>query len=131
MALEGRKRVLVTGGAGFIGTNLTDRLVHEGHHVTLFDDLSRRGADKNLAWLQEQHGSKLNFIKGDICDAKAIASAMTDHDVVYHLAAQTAVTTSLIEPRRDFELNLLGTFNVLEAARAQPSPPALLYASTN
>jgi CDP-paratose 2-epimerase len=100
--------------------------------VTIFDNLSRPGTPLNLAWLQQQHPSQhLRFVCGDICDYSELQKAMTGTDVVYHLAAQTAVTRSIINPRDDFGANALGTFNVLEAARHLPTPPIVVYASTN
>lgn len=126
------KRYLVTGGAGFIGSNYVARLLGRGEQVAVFDNLSRPGADKNLAWLRETYGKdSFQFIQGDIRDAEAIRNAARQADAIVHLAAQVAVTTSVTEPRSDFEINALGTFNVLEAARASGRQPAVLYASTN
>jgi CDP-paratose 2-epimerase len=126
-----RRKVLITGGAGFIGANLADRHIAAGDAVTVFDNLSRRGADENLAWLKEHHPEDFRFVDGDICDAGGILRAMEGAKVVYHMAAQTAVTTSVTDPRSDFEINAAGTFNVLEAARLVGDDPAVLYASTN
>lgn len=125
------RRILVTGGAGFIGCNLVDDLVAAGHHVTVFDNLLRRGTPQNLAWLRERHGCAFAFIEGDIRSPEAINQAMVGIEVVYHLAGQTAVTTSVTKPREDFEANALGTFNVLEAARLYGDDPALVFSSTN
>jgi nucleoside-diphosphate-sugar epimerase len=122
-------KVLITGGAGFIGCNWAARLMRSGHDVTVYDNLSRKGTASNLAWLRSQ--GELNFTQGDVRDAAAIASALKGHDAVYHLAAQVAVTTSVINPREDFEINALGTFNVLEAARLSGRSPLVVYASTN
>jgi CDP-paratose 2-epimerase len=124
-------RVLITGGAGFIGCNLADRLLRKGNDVTIFDNLSRPGTDKNLAWLRERNSHGFEFTKGDIRDSQAISRACDRKNVIYHLAAQTAVTTSVTDPRTDFDINAFGTFNVLEAARLCKSPPIVLYASTN
>jgi nucleoside-diphosphate-sugar epimerase len=99
--------------------------------VTVLDNLSRPRTPLNLAWLQEQHGARLRFVQADIRDAAAMLAAVPGHDVVYHLAGQVAVTTSVADPRSDFEINALGTFNVLEAARLAPQPPIVFYASTN
>lgn len=126
-----RRKVLITGGAGFIGANLADRHIASGDAVTVFDNLSRRGADENLAWLNANHPEDFRFVDGDVCDPDGIRRAMEGAKVVYHMAAQTAVTTSVIDPRSDFEINAAGTFNVLEAARLAGDDPALLYASTN
>ena len=130
-------KVLITGGCGFIGCNTADRFLKKGHDVVVFDNLSRNGTDKNLRWLREQGGS-LTFIRGDIREYEQIRSAFEAHpdtDAVLHLAAQVAVTTSVTNPREDFEINALGTFNVLEALRetfgADLEKKFLLYASTN
>lgn len=123
---------LVTGGAGFIGSNYVNFLLAKGRAVTVYDNLSRRGAQDNLVWLRENHGpDSFELIEADIRDAEKIKSAANDKDVIVHLAGQVAVTTSVIEPREDFEINALGTFNVVEAARLSKSNPILLYASTN
>jgi CDP-paratose 2-epimerase len=123
---------LITGGAGFIGSNYAQRLLQRGEHVTVYDNLSRKGADANLRWLQTQFGEdSFTFVRGDIRDENLITTMARDADVVVHLAAQVAVTTSVQRPREDIEINAMGTFNVLEAARHSPSQPMLLYASTN
>jgi CDP-paratose 2-epimerase len=124
-------KVLITGGAGFIGSNLVDRLAREGHHVLVYDDLSRQGTDKNVAWLRDRHGDNWTLLQEDVRDADALRRAMAGVDVVYHLASQVAVTTSVHNPRYDFEVNALGTLNVLEAARLSGRRPIVLYASTN
>jgi len=125
------QRILITGGAGFIGSNLADALLADGHHVTVFDSLARPGTELNLAWLEQRHGCRVHFAGGDVRDGPAVTAAAADVDVVYHLAAQVAVTTSVAEPRHDFEVNALGTFNVLEAARAGGRRPAVVFTSTN
>lgn len=124
-------RILITGGAGFIGCNLAAACIEAGHRVTLFDNLSRRGSDANLAWLNAAYGGGFAFVQGDIRDYPAILRAAEGQEAIYHLAAQTAVTTSVIDPRTDFEINALGTFNVLEAARAAGYDPIFIYSSTN
>jgi CDP-paratose 2-epimerase len=121
----------VTGGAGFIGGNLTAALVRGGSTVTVLDNLQRAGADANLRWLRGELDGELRVLEADVRDADALARAIADVDVVYHLAGQTAVTTSVLDPRGDFEANALGTLNVLEAARRRSSPPTIVYASTN
>ena len=129
---EKRRKWVITGGAGFIGCHAASRLHEQGHHVVLVDNLSRRGAEANLAWLQGQ--GITDFIKADVRDAQAMRDAVGRHadaDCVLHLAAQVAVTTSVKDPREDFEINALGTFNVLEAVRAAGAGPAVLYSSTN
>ena len=124
---------VITGGAGFIGCHAAARYHRAGHHVVVVDNLSRRGADLNLAWLQEQ--GVTDFVKADVRDAAAMTALLTRHadaDVVLHLAGQVAVTTSVANPRHDFECNALGTLNVLEAVRhAAAGRPAFLYSSTN
>lgn len=124
--------ILITGGAGFIGANLTAALLRDGYRVTLYDNLSRPGATHNLAWLTTQFGrDKVVLRKGDIRDATSTAQALADADAIIHLAGQVAVTTSVANPREDFDINALGTFNVLEAARTSGKNPILLYSSTN
>ena len=129
------KRYLITGGAGFIGCNYAHRLLSRGEQVVVYDNLSRRGTEANVAWLREQHGAEsFRLLVGDVRDGSALAEAARDVDVVVHLAGQTAVTTSVADPRADFEHNALGTFNALEAARqagAHRHPDIFLYASTN
>jgi CDP-paratose 2-epimerase len=124
-------RVLITGGCGFIGCNAAQRLLQLGHSVTILDNLARRGSDRNLEWLREQ--GEFEYIAGDVCDGAAIAELIkhSRFEVAIHLAAQVAVTTSVVEPRRDFEINAMGTFNVLEAIREYSPETILLNASTN
>jgi CDP-paratose 2-epimerase len=125
-------RILITGGAGFIGCNLAEACIRAGQQVTLFDNLSRRGSEANLNWLRQTCGSNaFNFVRGDIRDYPSILAAAKGQEAIYHLAAQTAVTTSVIDPRPDFEINALGTFNVLEAVRNAGENPVLIFASTN
>jgi CDP-paratose 2-epimerase len=123
--------VLITGGCGFIGCNAAQRFLHRGDQVTVLDDLSRPGADRNLSWLRGQGSFK--FIQGDVCDAALVSRVVHegDFDAVLHLAAQVAVTTSVVNPRRDFEINALGTFNLLEAVREHCPRSVVIYASTN
>ncbi len=126
------KNYLITGGAGFIGSNYVHRLLGRGETVTIYDNLSRAGASKNLAWLQESFGKNgPRLIVGDVTDSALLAEAAQDADVIVHLAGQVAVTTSVVNPREDFEANALGTFNALEAARASNRDPVFVYASTN
>jgi CDP-paratose 2-epimerase len=127
-------RILITGGAGFIGCNLARRLLDRGHDLLIFDNLSRPRTTHNLDWITAHAAhapGALRFIQADVRDAAALRHAAADADAIYHLASQVAVTTSVHDPRHDFEVNALGTFNVLEAARLQPRPPVVLYASTN
>ncbi len=126
------KRYLVTGGAGFIGSNYVNRLLARGEDVVVYDNLSRSGAQRNLEWLRGKHGKDaFQLIAADVRDAQVLQQAAADRDVIVHLAAQVAVTTSVTHPREDFEINALGTFNMLEAARASGKFPAVVYASTN
>jgi CDP-paratose 2-epimerase len=122
-------KALITGGAGFIGCNLADRLASEGADVLVFDALARPGVERNLAWLQAQHGERVLSMTADVRDARAVVEAVREADVVFHLAAQVAVTTSLTDPREDFEVNVQGAMNVLEAARRRGTP--VIFSSTN
>jgi len=123
--------ILITGGAGFIGSNLADYFLRKGDEVTVFDNLSRKGTEKNLEWLKNNHKKRLNFIKGDIRKFDQVLSSVKDIDAVFHCCAQTAVTTSIRNPREDFEINALGTFNVLEAMRKSKKHPITIFCSTN
>jgi len=122
---------LITGGAGFVGTNLAARLLSRGQRVLIFDNLSRPGTERNARWLLEHHGERAELEIADVLDCNAVQAAVRRAREVYHLAAQAAVTTSLAAPLRDFEVNARGTLNVLEAVRAQAPPPPLIYTSTN
>ena len=123
--------VLITGGAGFIGSHYAARLLQCGHNVTLFDNLSRKGSSKNLDWLNERFSSGLEFSLGDVRDVESVNSAVSEQDAIFHFAAQVAVTGSIRCPREDFEINAVGTFNVLEAARKSIRNPLVVYSSTN
>jgi CDP-paratose 2-epimerase len=122
---------LITGGAGFIGSNLAHRLLASGRRVRVLDNLSRPGVEQNLQWLRKQHGPLLEFVRADVRDAAAVALGVAGVQQVFHFAAQVAVTTSLENPQEDFAINAQGTLNVLEAARARPVPPAVFMTSTN
>lgn len=126
-----RRPVLITGGAGFIGTNLAHRLLAGGNSVVIFDSLARAGVERNVKWLREQHPERLTVVVADVRDEKAIAGAVRQAGQVFHFAAQVAVTTSLVDPIGDFEVNARGTLNVLEAVRRQDRPIPLLFTSTN
>jgi CDP-paratose 2-epimerase len=124
-------RYLIIGGAGFIGSNFAEKLLNDNAEVVILDDLSRAGAQSNLKHLLRKF-PKLRFVQADISRDQAILNRlMARTDVVFHLAAQVGVSTSVADPQRDFEINAQGTLNVLEAARASSSPPMVLYASTN
>jgi CDP-paratose 2-epimerase len=124
---------LITGGCGFIGTCLGDEVLGQGAEVCLLDNLSRVGSSENLQWLRGRHGSDWMFVRADVRNAASLDTCVREFkpDVIAHLAGQVAMTTSLADPRADFEINAGGTVNVLEAARAQKTPPAILYSSTN
>jgi CDP-paratose 2-epimerase len=126
------KKYLIIGGAGFIGSNFAELILENKNQVTIFDNLSRRGTYENIQRLKEKYHSKINFIKGDIrSDLNELQKEIEVSDVVYHLAGQVAVTSSVINPREDFEINALGTFNVLESIRLSENKPIIIYASTN
>jgi CDP-paratose 2-epimerase len=130
--VEDTLKALITGGAGFIGANLAHRLIGRGDVVTVFDNLSRPLTEHNLDWLRQTHSpDAFRFVHADLRDYPALAEATRGVDVIYHLAGQTAVTTSVADPRGDFEDNALGTFNALEAARAAGADPVFIYTSTN
>lgn len=123
--------VLITGGAGFIGANLADALLAKGEEVLLFDNLSRPGVASNVDWLRARHGDRVTLHAADIRDLDALGDAAGDAASVFHLAAQVAVTESLVAPVEDFAINAGGTLHLLEALRARPVPPPLVFASTN
>jgi CDP-paratose 2-epimerase len=126
------KKLLITGGAGFIGINFARHFRKLGWDITLFDNFSRRGTDKNVETLLSEYKKGITVETGDIrTDVEKMTKLMEKHDAVIHLAAQVAVTTSVTDPRTDFEHNALGTFNVLEALRATKKRPPLLFSSTN
>src|SRR2546423_4251659 len=133
MTSKAMRRALIFGGAGFVGSNLTDTLLSSGEaQVHIYDNLARDGASENLEWLKRAHSGKLLKISvKDVRDARAVSRAVEEANEIYHLAAQVAVTTSLQDPKQDFEVNLLGTFNVLEAIRRAGHQPFLLFTSTN
>lgn len=125
-------KYLITGGAGFIGSNLTDFLLKRGDSVVIFDNLARKGSNYNLIWLKKNHKKKLKVENGDMKSGyKALLKLAKGVDVVIHLAAQVAVTTSVQNPRNDFEVNAIGTFNLLEAIRNSGNNPIVIYSSTN
>jgi len=123
---------LITGGAGFIGTNLADRLLSNGIPVIVLDNLSREGVEQNLEWLVKKHPGKVDVRVADIRDENEVRRAVANASRVYHFAAQVAVTTSLDDPFSDFEVNARGTLNLLEAVRERgENAPPLIFTSTN
>ena len=123
--------VVITGGSGFIGSNLAESFLVEGGEVVVLDDLSRPGVEENLRWLVGRHGPRVHPALADLGDESALRDAARDASAVIHLAAQTAVTTSLADPLDDFEVNARGTLNLLEAVRAAGRRIPVLFASTN
>ena len=130
-AITGTRPVLITGGAGFIGSNLADRLAGEGHDVLVYDALSRPGVASNLDWLKRRHPRRISATIADVRDAAGLAAAAGEAEAVFHLAAQVAVTTSLVDPREDFDINLAASFNLLDALRRRGGGVPLVFASTN
>ena len=126
-----KNTVLITGGAGFVGTNLAHRYLSEGFPVRLYDSFARAGVEQNARWLQETHGDLVQIEAADVRDPARLRDSVRRAAKVFHLAAQVAVTTSLVDPVADFEVNARGTLNVLEAVRACPDPPPLVFTSTN
>jgi CDP-paratose 2-epimerase len=123
--------VAILGGAGFIGANLASQLARTGHRVRIYDNLSRAGVERNLIWLRETHGDRIEAVIADIRNRERLRAALAGTAAVFHFAGQTAVTTSLVDPRTDFDVNASGTLEVLEALRAQAAPPPLVFTSTN
>ncbi|SFP51289.1 SDR family NAD(P)-dependent oxidoreductase [Tranquillimonas alkanivorans] len=123
--------VVITGGSGFIGSNLADSILSDGREVVVVDNLSRDGVEQNLAWLAERHGQRVHAVPADLRNVQAMRDAVHDAATVVHLAAQTAVTTSLDAPVDDFEVNARGTLNVLEAIRTTGRQVPVVFASTN
>lgn len=126
-----RERVLITGGAGFVGTNVAHRLLQQRRHVVLYDNLSRPGVQNNVRWLREQHGDRVELVQADVRDGEKLRHLVNGATMVFHFAAQVAVTTSLMNPLDDFEVNARGTINLLEAIRTSAKRPPLLFTSTN
>lgn len=124
------KKILIVGGAGFIGSNLSAHFLEKGEGVTVFDNFQRRGTRSNIVWLKKNY-LKVHVIEGDIRREKDLNEAVKGQEVVIHLAAQVAVTTSVVNPREDFDINALGTFNMLEAVRKNGNKPIVIFSSTN
>lgn len=134
MRKQDTRSVLIFGGAGFIGSNLAHSLLsHTDAKVHIFDNLSRAGVHHNVEWLRKTAGNsgRLQVTVGDVRDARQVEKAVAHANEIYHFAAQVAVTTSVADPRHDFEVNLVGTFNVLDAARRSGNRPFILFTSTN
>lgn len=124
-------KYLITGGCGFLGSNLASEVLKRGEELIIFDNLSRIGSEKNLEWLKNQGG--FNFIHADIRNVNEVEKVVrqTKPDVIFHLAGQVAMTISIENPRMDFEINALGTLNLLEAVRKYSSESIIIYSSTN
>jgi len=124
-------KYIITGGCGFLGSNIAKELIEKGEEIVIFDNLSRIGAEKNLGWLNSV--GKFKFIHGDIRNQNDVDRLIKQElpDVIYHLAGQVAMTTSIANPRLDFEINTMGSFNVLEAVRKYKKDVIVVYSSTN
>lgn len=129
--MEKHGYTLITGGAGFVGSNLADALLEDGERVIVADTLARDGVERNARWLRRKHGDRVRVEAVDVADAARIRPLVQGARQVFHLAAQVAVTTSVEDPVLDFQSNIVGTFNVLEAARSVSAPPPILFTSTN
>jgi CDP-paratose 2-epimerase len=127
----GERPVLITGGAGFVGTNLAHRLAESGRPVLIYDNLSRAGVERNLSWLRARHASRIEVAIADTRDPAALRAAVERAGMVFHFAAQVAVTTSLVDPLADHAVNVQGTLNLLDAIRGLDAPPPLVFTSTN
>ncbi len=126
------KRVLVVGGAGFIGSNVADAFLRAGSRVSIFDNFSRPGSRLNARWLTERHGPRIRLLRGDVRrPPRGFGRLFEETDLVIHNAGQVAVTTSVQDPRMDFEINARGTLEVLEAIRASRRRPPMIFSSTN
>lgn len=124
-------KILITGGCGFLGSNIACKALEKGSRLWVYDSLSRYGSEKNLSWLKSQ--GKFSFVKGDVRDRARVDSLVKriKPDVIYHLAGQVAMTSSLADPRADFEVNAMGTHNLLEAVRRFSPASIVVYSSTN
>lgn len=120
-----QRRILITGGAGFLGVNAAQHLINDGWHVTVLDNLSRPGTERNLKWLLYRYPHRVTFAKGDVRDAAALAEHVRNQDAILHLAAQVAA-----EAMANFEVNAHGTLNLLEATRVQNPKVPFIFAST-
>jgi len=124
-------KILITGGSGFLGSNLAAYSLGEGDDLLVFDNLSRKGSVENLAWLESQ--GEFRFVHGDIRNQNDVVRTVSEFspDVIFHLAGQVAMTTSIANPRLDFETNVMGSHNLLEAVRLHVPAAAVVYSSTN
>lgn len=123
--------IVITGGAGFIGCNLADALLRDGERLIVLDNLSRAGVERNASWLKAQHGERVEIARADVRRPSEIEPILARALAVFHFAAQTAVTTSLLDPIDDFEINARGTLNVLEAVRRAGNRAPVIFSSTN
>jgi CDP-paratose 2-epimerase len=126
-----KQPVLITGGAGFIGTNVAYRLLKLGYPVHIYDNLSRPGVEDNLKWLKERYKENLYVTIADVRDELALKNAVNHVSHIFHFAGQVAVTTSLENPVLDYSINVGGTLNLLEIIRKSPHKPSLIFTSTN
>lgn len=125
------KKLLITGGAGFIGSNLADYFFRKGYEITIFDNFKRLGTRDNLYWLKSSR-QRIRVIEGDIRNESDMKKAVKNQDIIFHMAAQVAVTSSVSDPKNDFQTNAWGTFNLLEAVRTiSTKAPIIIFASTN
>lgn len=125
-------KILITGGAGFIGANLANFYLTQGHQLTIYDNLHRPGVENNLAWLKNKHRqNSFKITLADVRNFKQLQESVKKQNLIFHLAGQTAVTTSIINPQEDFAINALGTFNLLEAVRSKNPQAVVIYSSTN
>jgi CDP-paratose 2-epimerase len=124
-------KYLITGGCGFLGSNLAGEVIKRGEKLVVFDNLSRVGSEKNLAWLKSL--ADITFINGDIRNVNDVERLIQNEkpDVIFHLAGQVAMTTSISDPRKDFEINALGTFNILNSVKSYCPKTTVIYSSTN
>lgn len=129
------RKCLITGGCGFLGSNIASEYLRKGSEVTIIDALFRTGGEQNLAWLKGQASEgQLHFHKFDLADAEAVERVFREYgpfDYICHLGGQVAMTVSLADPLRDLKTNVIGTFNVLESARRHCPLALLAYSSTN
>lgn len=124
-------KYLITGGCGFLGSNISVEILRQGQELIVFDDLSRHGAKMNLDWLKQQ--GEFNYFSGDIRNQKDVEHIVSQEqpDAILHLAGQVAMTTSIANPRLDFEINALGSFNILDSVRKFSPNTVVVYSSTN